>query len=84
VVGVTVCVIVTEGVGVDVEGNTQSNTALKSKVSQGSALGDGVGGIEEKKLLFKSGHSDKLPLEPNNKQLPPGTLDKHHLVSPLL
>ena len=83
-VGVTVCVIVTEGVGVDDGGNTQSKTALKSKVSQGSVLGEGVGGIDEKKLRFKSGHSELLPLEPNSKQSPFGTVETHHLVLPVL
>ena len=85
VVGVVVGVNVGVGVGVAPDAILQSNTAVKSNVSQASVnVGVGVGQNLLKYVSSKSGQTVLLPVGPNNLQSPFIQEDKHHLVSPVL
>ena len=83
-VGVFVGVIVTAAVGV-VPVVMQSKIASKLNVLQTPVLlGVGVGHNVLKYEESKFGHKLVIGEGPNNKHVPPGIVDKHHLVSLLL
>jgi hypothetical protein len=74
------------GVGVIKSMVEQSKNESKSNTEQLLVgVGVGVGQVpDDRYTLKKSGHSEVHGDLPDNKQLPPKVLDKHHCVVPVL